>query len=196
MAEIELVEVVRRLAVVFARRQVRHALIGGLAVGLRSRPRATNDADFIVHVPARAFPGLLEELVGAGFEIDVMAVVRRWSVEHFTDFWCGRVRVDWMQPVLPIYATVLNGAELKPWLDAGIRVATAEGLILTKMLSFRPQDQVDIETLLIANRDEIDIGLIRREWSAVAEGEEARTAWLEDAIVRLIPPSNASAQSK
>lgn len=187
MAKLELAEVVRRLAVVFAQRKVRHALIGGLAVGLRSRPRATKDADFIMHVPAIAFPGLLEELVGAGFEIDVMDVVRRWPVDRFTVFSCGGVRIDWMQPVIPLYAHVLDNAEPKPWLDSSIRVATAEGLILTKMLSFRPQDQADIETLLIANRDEIDIGLIRREWSTVSEGEEPRTAWLEDAITRLVP---------
>src|SRR5947209_14340076 len=101
MAESDLIETVRRLAVAFDRRQVRHALIGGLAVGLRGRPRATKDADFIVQVPALAFPGLLEELVGAGFEIDVIDVVRRWSVDRFTVLWCGRVRIDWMQPVLP-----------------------------------------------------------------------------------------------
>jgi hypothetical protein len=187
MAEIDLVEVVRRLAVVFARRQVRHALIGGLAVGLRSRPRATKDADFIMHVPALAFPGLLEELVGEGFDIDVMDVVRRWSVDRFLVLSCSGVRVDWMQPVIPLYATVLNTAEIKPWLDTTLRVATAEGLILTKMVAFRPQDQADIETLLIANRDDIDVGLIRQEWSAVAEGEDARTAWLEDAIARSVP---------
>jgi len=188
MVEPDVVEVVRRLAVVFTRRQVRHALIGGLAVGLRSRPRATKDAHFIMQVPALAFPALLEELVGDGFEIDVMEVVRRWPVERFTAFGCGGVRVDWMQPVLPLYATVLNTAEVKPWLDTELRVATAEGLILTKVVAFRPQDQADIETLLIANRDNIDVNLIRREWSAVAAGEDARTAWLEDAVTRLIPP--------
>jgi hypothetical protein len=188
MSDTELVDVVRRLALIFARRQVRHALIGGLAVGLRGRPRATKDADFIVHVPAISFPGLLEELVGDGFEIDVMDVVRRWPVERFTAFQCGQVRIDWMQPVLPLYATVLATAEAKPWLDTRLCVATAEGLILTKIVAFRPQDQADIETLLIANRDVIDLGIIRHEWSALAAGEDARTAWLEDAIARLVPP--------
>ena len=61
MANLELVEVVRRLAAVFTRRQVKHALIGGMAVGLRSRSRSTMDADFIVQVPALSFPGLLED---------------------------------------------------------------------------------------------------------------------------------------
>jgi hypothetical protein len=185
MAETELDEVVGKMAAVFARRHVTHALIGGLAVGLRSRPRATKDADFIVQVPAVAFPGLLEALGDEGFDIDLLEMTRRWSAERFLVINYGRVRVDWMQPILPLYARVLETAEERPWLETGIRVATAEGLILTKMVSFRPQDQVDIETLLIANRDEIDLELIRSEWSVVAVGEEARTAWLEDAIRRL-----------
>src|SRR5258708_579433 len=70
MTDTELIEVVRRLAITFERRKISHALIGGLAVGLRSRPRTTKDADFIVNIPALAFPDLLEELVGDGYQID------------------------------------------------------------------------------------------------------------------------------
>jgi len=65
-------------------------------------------------------------------------------------------------------------------------VATAEGLILTKMVAFRSQDQIDIETLLTANRDEIDLDLIREEWSPFAATEAERTAWLETAIARRV----------
>jgi hypothetical protein len=187
MDETGLVDSVRRIGVAFARRRVKHALIGGLAVGLRARPRATKDADFIVQVAAMALPGLLDDLVEEGFDIEVMETIRRWSADRFVAFTRGRMQVDWMQPVIPLYARVLDTAEPKMWLDAEIRVASAEGLILTKMVSFRPQDQVDIETLLIANRDEIGLGIIREEWSAVAVGEESRTAWLEDAIARLVP---------
>lgn len=67
-----------------------------------------------------------------------------------------------------------------------VRVATAEGLILTKLVAFRPRDQEDIETLLTANRDEIDIGLIREQWSPFADIEAERTAWLEAAIARRV----------
>jgi hypothetical protein len=94
---------------------------------LRGRPRATKDADFILHVPALAFPGLLEDLVADGFDLDVLDVVRRWSADRFVVFYRGTARVDWMQPVLPLYATVLDTAEPKPWLDAGLRVARPRG---------------------------------------------------------------------
>ncbi|HET6574880.1 MAG TPA: hypothetical protein VFG68_14840 [Fimbriiglobus sp.] len=190
MVETELNDAVRQLAMAFDRRRVRHALIGGLAVGVRSRPRATKDADFILHVPALAFPGLLEDLVADGFEIDVMDVVRRWSVEKFTVFYRGTVRVDWMQPILPLYAHVLDTAEPTPWLDTSLRVATAEGLILTKLVAFRAQDQADIVALLAANRDDIDLDLIRREWAPFAATEADRTKWLDDAIARILPLRN------
>jgi len=71
-----------------------------------------------------------------------------------------------------------------------LRVAKAEGLILTKMLSIRPQDQAEINTLLAANRDKIDLALIRRELSAVAKGKQERTAWLENAVAHAALPNN------
>lgn len=183
MSEPELDDAVRRLATVFARRGSRHALIGGLAVGVRSRPRATKDADFILHVPALAFPGLLEDLVAEGFEIDVLETIRRWSAERFTAFYRGKVRVDWLQPILPLYARVLDAATEQPWTDGcTLRVATAEGLILTKMVAYRLQDRADIETLVIANRATLDAGLIRAEWAPFAGKEPERTAWLETVL--------------
>src|SRR4029077_10995678 len=102
--------------------------------------------------------------------------------DRFLVLWCNQVRIDLMQPILPLYAHVLNSAEPRAWLEANLCVATVEGLILTKMVAFRAQDQADIESLLAANRDDINLDLIRREWSAVATGEQGRTAWLEDAI--------------
>ena len=186
MVETELADAVRRLAVVFARRGVRHALIGGLAVGLLARPRSTKDADFILQVPALTFPGLLEDLVAEGFEIDVVETIRRWSTDRMAVFYRGNVRIDWLQPVLPLYANVMDGAEPKPWLDSQLMVATPEGLILTKLLSFRLQDQADIAAVLAANRDSIDIDLIRKEWSPYAATEPERTSWLESEIARIV----------
>jgi hypothetical protein len=187
MLENELVQVIGKLAHVFRKRKIQHAMIGGVAVGVRGRPRATKDVDFIVYVPALAFPGLLEELVEQGFDMDVIETTRRWTADRMVVLRSGRVRVDWLQPVLPIYASVLEKAEPMQWADSEIRVAAPEGIILTKMLAFRPQDQVDIESLLTANRDAIDVDYIRREWSAVSEGEHERTAWLEAAIARNLP---------
>ena len=155
---------------------------------MRGRPRFTQDVDVLLDVPQLALPGLLEDLARRGFDFDSATVIQEYAREHLTALRYGSVRIDWLKPVLPLYARALTEASALPWTEGHqLRVAKPEGLILTKMVSFRPQDQADIETLLIANRDEIEAELIRREWSAVAEGEEARTAWLEDALARLVP---------
>ena len=93
-----------------------------------------------------------------------------------------------MQPVVPLYTHVLDSAKSEDWLDAKLNIATSEGLILTKMAAFRLQDQADIESLLAANRDDIDLEWIRREWAPYARSEPDRTAWLEEAIARIVPP--------
>lgn len=141
-------------------------------------------------MPQLVLSGLLDDLQEAGFEFETVKVIRQYVDEHFTAIRFGSVQIDWLKPVLPLYSRVLADASLQPWTTGRpIRVATAEGLILTKMAAFRAQDQADIEALLAANRDSLDVGLIRREWSAVAVGEDERTQWLERAIARVIPPS-------
>jgi len=176
----DLVAAVEILGEVFENRGVRYALLGGLATMLRGRPRFTQDVDVLLEVPQLVLPGLLDELVERGFSLDRETVIRQFVEQHMTAFRYGVVRIDWLKPVLPLYSHALAAATKLPWGEKhALRVLTPEGLIVTKLVAFRPQDQEDIRTLLAANADEIDTDLIRREWAAVAEGEEQRTAWLE-----------------
>ena len=181
----EMVRAVELLADTFTDRSIEYALLGGLATMLRGRPRFTQDIDVLLDVPQLVLPGLLDELARLGFEFDAPTVIREYVREHVTAMRFGMVRIDWLKPILPLYSRALAEASPLLW-TAGhpIRVVTAEGLILTKMVAFRPQDQADIETLLAANRGEINFDDIRRQWAAVAKGEEQRTAWLEAAISR------------
>ena len=185
----ELIRAVELLADTFTAQSIHYALVGGLATALRARPRFTEDVDMLVDVSQLALPRLLDELARMGFLFDPNTVIREFVHEHLTAFRFRSVRIDWLKPVLPLYLRAIKEASPLTWTEGHpVQVASPEGLILTKMVSFRPQDQQDIETLLIANREDLDVNLIRQEWSAVAVGEEARTAWLEDAMSRLARP--------
>jgi len=176
----DLVAAVEALVEVFDARGIRYALLGGLATILRGRPRFTQDIDVLLDVPQIALPGLLDELSQRGFSLDRDSVIKQFVQHHMTAFRYGVVRIDWLKPVLPLYAHALAAATSLPWTPRySLQVLTPEGLIVTKMVAFRPQDQEDIRTLIAANRTEIDADLIRREWADVALGEEDRTAWLE-----------------
>ena len=181
------IRAVESLAEAFDARSVRYALIGGLAFVLRGRPRFTRDVDFLIEIPQIVLPGLLDDLVERGCVLDPAVVIKEYVREHVASFPFGNVRIDWLKPVLPLYSRTLASAQPLEWTEGHtVRVATAEGLILTKMVAFRPLDQIDIETLLTANRDGIDVDLIREEWSPFASTEAERTAWLEAVIAKRV----------
>lgn len=182
MDELELDEAVTLVARIFERRKVRYALIGGIALGIRSRPRATYDADFILQVSALSLPGLLEDLKAEGFSIEVAELIRRWQTDKLIVIYHGPNRIDCMQAVIPLYAEVMDHAVATPWFGSVLQVATAEDLVLTKMIAFRLQDQADIVTLLASNHGRLDLDYIRKAWSPFDPSLPERTKWLEDAI--------------
>jgi hypothetical protein len=61
-------------------------------------------------------------------------------------------------------------------------------LIVTKLLAFRSQDQVDIENLLAANRGQLDLDFIRTEWAQVATHDDPRLLRFNDMVARFYLP--------
>jgi hypothetical protein len=167
---------VDQLAEVLPAHQARYALIGGLATGMRGRLRYTDDIDVLLSVPQEQLPGLLEALAGRGFTVDVKSTVREWDRRHMVVLNYRGVRVDWLKPVVPVYQHVLDAAIAEPWRGRQLFVASAEGLIVLKLLAGRPQDLVDIDTLLAANRGRIDLDWIEKEWLTVFATNDPR--WL------------------
>ncbi|HEV3204204.1 MAG TPA: nucleotidyl transferase AbiEii/AbiGii toxin family protein [Gemmataceae bacterium] len=179
---LELVQALSRL-------RLRYALIGGIAAGYRSRPRFTQDLDFLIEVPQLVLPGLLEDLRTRGFVFDTETVIQEWVQHHLTVLSFRGVRIDWLKPLIPVYQHVIDQAKAENWLGCSIRIASPEGLILTKLLAFRGQDQVDIENLLAANRGQLDLDLIRREWETVGDLNDPHFQKFQEMVSRLyLPP--------
>lgn len=173
-----LVSALEDVVAVLDRSGVSYALIGGLATGYRARPRYTKDIDLLLEVPQVVLPRLLDSLRECGFEFDARSVIDEFTRHHMAVLWREGVRLDWLKPVLPVYRHVLERARPEPGPSAPIRVATAEGLILLKLLAFRLQDQTDIEALVAANRGTLDIEWIKREWQAIFQVDDERMQWL------------------
>ncbi|MBW3540513.1 MAG: nucleotidyl transferase AbiEii/AbiGii toxin family protein [Planctomycetes bacterium] len=165
------------LADVLEHNGVRYAVIGAVAAAIRSRPRYTQDIDLLLNVPQLALPGILAELQGRGFNFDAETVIREWTTSAMTALDYQGVRVDLLKPVLPLFHEVIEKATEERFENRTLRVATAEGLIALKLLSFRPQDRADIASLLAANRDRLDIEWIRREFAPFDAAEPQR--WRE-----------------
>jgi hypothetical protein len=161
---------------------VSYTLIGGLAAGYRTQPRFTRDVDFLLNVSQIKLPSLLDDLADRGFTFDETTTIRDWAQHHMVVLSYHGVRVDWLKPVLPIYQHILDRATKEVWLNRQIRVASAEGLILLKLMAFRTQDLLDIENLVAAHREKLDLDWIRSEWQSVAGLDDSRMQWFEEKL--------------
>ncbi len=113
---------------------VRHALVGGLAVGVHGYPRATKDVDF---------------LVGNETFHDAAALVVVARVE--LPYQIGGVAVDYIP--IPIGAEFLDASLDAPLRCEGVPVARVEVLVFMKLSSPRAKDAADVVELLKAGAD-------------------------------------------
>ena len=161
-----LTEAMLAVAAVFDRQGVEYALIGGLSLAVHGNGRATEDADFLLHVPAIQLPRLLEAMVESGCTLDVRQSIRDWTDGGMLVVTGpGGVHVDCLKAVIPVFHRILERARPEPFGKQTVRVADAEGLILLKLIAFRPLDQEDIRGILAANADRLDLDWVRKEAS-------------------------------
>lgn len=130
-----------------SRAEVRYLVVGGVACVLNGFVRTTEDVDLLVDAEPENLRRLLQVLGGIG-----EGHARELSVEDFTDEE-GAVQLVEDFPI-DIFVR-MGGRRYKDMLpyakrserDPPIPFVGAEGLILLKSGSPRPQDQVDIEAL-------------------------------------------------
>jgi hypothetical protein len=131
-------------------RRIRYAIIDGLAVLQHTRARTTDDVDALLAVPQMAMPGLFESLREGGFSVEMSRNIRELRDEGLTTLRFQDVMIDLMRPLIPAYTHILDRAVTSQVLGRDVSVASAEGLIVAKLIAMRPQDQSDICDLLAA----------------------------------------------
>lgn len=108
---------------------VRHALVGGLAVGAHGYPRATKDVDFLVGEEAFLHHGGGLVTIAPGVPVQV-----------------GDVAVD---PIsIASGESYLDAAVAKPIISGGIPIAPLEALFYLKLKSPRRKDAADLVELV------------------------------------------------
>lgn len=155
------------------RRGRRFALVGGLAVSVRSEPRFTRDVDLAVAVADdRDAEALVRDLRADAFT--VAATVedderRRLSTARLV---VHGVKVELLFASSGIEPEIIAGATEVEVLSIGaIPVARAEDLLAMKILSMterRLQDRLDAEKLLLVG-DALDVARVRDRLALVAQ---------------------------
>jgi hypothetical protein len=137
---------------------------------------------FLVHIAPAQLPALSAELATREFNGDPPTMTREWAQEYRTELSFRDIPVEWLKPAIPLYRHVLDRATEESWLGHPVRVASAEGLILLKLLAYRPQDVVDIENLVAAHRETLDLAWIQSEWATVAAMDDPRMGRVEELV--------------
>ena len=60
-----------------------------------------------------------------------------------------------------------------------MRIGSAEGLIITKLMAMRPQDESDIRDLLAAYAGRLDLDFVRAEMDTFTDADDPRRAKFE-----------------
>jgi predicted nucleotidyltransferase len=164
------------LVSVLNEREVSYAVIGGLATLQHTRARSTEDVDVLLSLPQIAMPGLFEALGARGFTIDLARNIQELRDEGLTLVSFHAVLVDLLRPVVPALAHVLERAVRVNVLGQEVRIASAEGLIVTKLIAMRPQDEADVRELLVAYSGNLDLDFIRAELADFSKSGDPRLA--------------------
>ena len=183
-----LTEAVSSLARLFHQQHVAYGLIGGLGVAFRGHKQATEVVDFLLHVPALELPALFEAMINAGCRFDMVEAIRQWGTDGMLVVrWPSGVQVDLLKPVVPVFHRILERAREEPFGDGTLRVVDAEGLLLLKLIAFRPLDQEDIRGILLANANRLDLDWVRTE-ARLAGLDEDRLATFESFVREFYVP--------
>lgn len=142
-----------------------YALIGGVAVSARARPRATKDVDFLVQADREYFTKeSIQKILPKGFSFKIFksdrldplnGVVRIYDEE-------GNELVD----IIPVFwkwqDDVIKAAEqIEIFEGVSVPIAKIEDLVVLKLKAGGAQDMVDIEELLKATAVTDDFDKVR-----------------------------------
>jgi len=140
-------------------------VIGGIARSVWASPRATLDLD-VVYGGER-----LEDVVAASATIGLLAVpeeVAALSSSCMTrlrlpDQPTGPVRLDVLAASHPYHRRMIARSRELERFGRWLRFACPEDVILLKLLADRPRDRLDVQAILEAQGEKLDLELLRSE---------------------------------
>jgi hypothetical protein len=146
-------------------------LIGGMAVIARGIPRTTRDIDVAVVGGRLTLAHLVARLAQGGFEPRMKKAIEfaRQNQVLLMRHRATAVDLDLSLAWLSFEIEAIASAERLSLAGVRLPVARAEDLVIYKALAWRPQDQQDVERLLLLHASEIDLVRVRRVVAGLAE---------------------------
>ncbi|MBI4714813.1 MAG: hypothetical protein HZA19_01855 [Nitrospirae bacterium] len=164
MTETPLFRALRDLCLFLEEAGMDYMLVGGLAVGIWSQPRATVDVDFLVSLGPADFPDLKESLRKSDrfvfihdspFRFERLSMLRA-TLKKDTD-----ISVDFLFADDDFKREALSRKRSVKVEDFRVWIPTPEDLILLKLLSGREQDRLDAKNVYEQQKGRLDLGYLK-----------------------------------
>lgn len=168
MTVLPLEEVFRRSVDVIERAGIPYFVFGGIALPAWGDVIQTRDVDLVVRLPDDDVGRLLGAFRSAGYEIEPDAErtmpIDKWTVAQ----WGGR------DTDLTLATTVFDDEALRRAVrvrifDRDVPIATAEDLILYKLVAFRFKDLGHVQDILDRQQDKLDRTYLRKWAREIAD---------------------------
>jgi hypothetical protein len=163
-------------------------VIGGIAVIARGVPRVTRDIDIAFSGADVTLHGLAAELARAGVVArieDAVAFAAGSQVLLLRHAETG-VDVDVSLAWLPFEMEAIAAAGPARVGGTTLLVAQPADLVIYKAIAWRPQDQQDVERLLVLHGARMDLPRIRRHVRELGEAMEQDRIYELDALIRRV----------
>jgi hypothetical protein len=163
-------------------------VIGGIAVIARGVPRVTQDIDVAFSGADVTLRGLMADLERAGIAAridDALAFAAESQVLLVRHTQTG-VNIDASLAWLPFEMEAIAAATPAMVGPAKLQVAQAEDLVIYKAVAWRPQDQQDVERLLVLHGARMDLARVRRHVRELGEAMEQDRIHELEAVIRRV----------
>jgi predicted nucleotidyltransferase len=150
---------------------VAYALIGGLAITHRGRPRSTDDVDLVIAADIPWALRFIKVLAGTDFRPllkGVEEVVEKSFILPLLHL-PTNIKLDLVLGLSGFEQEAIERAERVEFGGKMVFVATAEDLLIMKTMAGRPQDDQDVHGLVVTQRENIDWDYCLRQASRLEE---------------------------
>lgn len=141
---------------------------GALAVAAWANPRDTQDLELVVQVAEKRLPEILEAFRAAGFRLAPESSTT-FAIDGWIRVYLRGRHADLAWGTTPFDISAFARRKTVRMFERDIPLASAEDLVLYKLVAFRYKDLADVESVLVRGRGKLDLGHMRT-WA----GEIAR----------------------
>ncbi|MBI2899229.1 MAG: hypothetical protein HYY17_03530 [Planctomycetes bacterium] len=163
MSRIDIDDLYRRAIDVVEPERIRYLVYGGIALPAWGDLHATEDVDLVIRVDEDDAARLIAALRKAGFHVPDRSETLLFIDAWFKASMRGR-DVDFALGVTEFDERALARAVRVRIYDRVVPIATAEDLILYKLVAHRRKDLAHIEDIIIRQGAKLDLAYLR-EWS-------------------------------